>query len=116
MRATLVIVLIVVLLGVAGYYSPQFLLKNALRQVVSAFRNHAALNPKSATTLEELGLAPRVGLNFRFGLRDFRPQALSVLAQAGVVRTTDEGLFWMSETELEHSPVKTYARIRSQKG
>ena len=105
-------VVIVVLLFAGAFYVSRLLFYKAVRQVVFLFRKRGATSPKSAATLEDLGLAGG-GLRDRlFKPRDYRPYALRLLAQANIVRETEEGKAYLSEAELERSPVKKVARIK----
>ncbi len=105
-------VVIVVLFLVVAFYVSRLLFYRAVRQVVFLFRKRGATSPKSATTLEDLGLAGG-GLRDRlFKPRDYRPYALRLLAQANIIRETEEGKVYVSEAELERSPVKKLARIK----
>jgi hypothetical protein len=102
----LIVVLIVVMI-----YVPRLLLRKATRNVVSLFRGRGAVSPKRATTLEQLGLAPRSRLEKLTRVRDYRPYALRLLKETNVIRATEDGTLYLSEETLENSPVKRFARI-----
>ena len=112
MTTVLVMVLLIVALIAALIYIPRVLMRRAIRSVVSLFRERGATGPTSATTLEELGLVRGGPLDRMFRPRDYRPQALRLLAEGKIIRTTEEGRVYLSEEELEHSPVKRFARIK----
>lgn len=103
--------LIAVLLGGAVYLS-RFLIKKAMRDVVSVFRKRGALTPKSAVTAQELGLVKGRFTDRMFRVRDYKPDALRLLAQANVVKMTEDGRLYLSEAELKDSAVKRFAGIQ----
>jgi hypothetical protein len=107
----LVVALLTGTLIVLVIYVPRFLLKKAMRNVVSLFRERGAISPMRATTPEELGLVPGSPFDRVLGRRDYRPNALRLLGQANIIRTTEESKLYLSEEELEHSPAKRFARI-----
>src|SRR5437763_1613893 len=102
MKATAVLVLILVLLVVAALYVSRFLGMRAVRVVVSVFRKQGAIDPKSAKSLDELGLAPRGLVGGMFKGRDYRPQALRLLGQAEIIRAAEGGRVYLSESALEN--------------
>jgi hypothetical protein len=87
------------------------LYRKALRDLVSLFRELGATSSVRAAAPDELGLTRGSPFDRMFRLRDYRPQALRVLGQANIVRATEEGKLYLSEEELERSPVKSFARI-----
>jgi|WetSurMetagenome_2_1015567.scaffolds.fasta_scaffold41923_2 hypothetical protein len=112
MTATAVIVLVLVLLVVAAFYVSRFLGLRAVRMVVSVFRKQGATDPKSAKSLDELGLAPARLMGRMFKGRDYRPQALRLLGRAEIIRATEEGGLYLSEQALENSHIKKVAGIK----
>jgi hypothetical protein len=112
MTNVLAVVLMFGVLIAAAVYVPRFLLRKAVRNVVSLFRRRGATSPTSATTLEQLGLVQKRGLEKVGRLRDYRPYALSLLTQANIIRATEGGTLYLSEETLEHSPVKGFAGIK----
>lgn len=111
MTATLVLVLILVLLAAAVFYLPRLLTKRAIREVVLLFRERGATDATSASVLEELGLVQRGLFDRMFRMRDYRPQALRLLAQADIIRAAEGDRFYLSECALENSQVKKFAGI-----
>jgi hypothetical protein len=112
MTPVVTFILVVVLLLAAGYYMSRYLYKRAIRRVVALFRREGATNPKNAKTLAELGLA-RTGLaDTLLRPRDYKPYALRTLVQANVIREAEGGRAYLSEDELERSPIKKLAKIK----
>lgn len=82
------------------------LFKKAMRDTVRRFRERGATDREGAATLDELGLAPRPLTERMFLLRDYRPYALQLLMEADVVKTTEAGALYLSESALERSGMK----------
>lgn len=97
---------LIVALAVGAMYLSRFLLKRAIRTVVATFRGRGAVSAKKAATAESLGLARGGVMDRMFRMRDYRPDALRLLAQAGIVKTTEDGRLYLSEEELGRSTVK----------
>lgn len=112
MTATVAAVLILMLLVVAAVYVSRFLAMRAVRVIVSVFRKQGATDAESAKSLDELGLAPAGLLGGMFKGRDYRPHALRVLGQAGIIRAAEGGRFYLSERALDDSQIKKLARIK----
>jgi hypothetical protein len=109
---TLLILLVMVALLAGAFGISRILMKKALRDMVSLFRKLGAVNAKSAATLETLGLVPGHVFDRMFRLRDYRPHALRLFLQGDVIRTTEDGRLYLSETELERSTLKKFAGIK----
>lgn len=106
-----VAVVAILLLLVAALYLSRYLLKRAVREVVALLRAKGATDPESAAMLEELGLERGGTFDRMFRLRDYRPSALRLLAQANVVRATDGGRIYLSEAQLAGSHVARFAGL-----
>jgi hypothetical protein len=111
-QALLIMLLVIAVLIVGAIYISRFLLRRAVRQVVSTFRGLEATSPTAAATQEELGLIQRNPFERIGRLRDYRPYALRLLLEQNVVRQTEDGRLYLSERDLEKSAVKTFARIK----
>ena len=109
---TLIIILLFLGAVAVLIYLPRFLWRRAMRQVIAVFRKHGATSPSQATTLESLGLVRAGPVDRMFKTRDYRPQAVTVLGQTGIIRANEEGLFYLSEETLANSPVKDLARAK----
>jgi hypothetical protein len=79
---------------------PRWRLKRAIRQVIDIFRKHNAVSAGNAKTIDELGLRPRGLMERMLRTRDYKPYALTALMNAGVVKTTEDGKFYLSEEKL----------------
>lgn len=112
MTTALVIALTIAVAVMAVVYLPRYMLKRAVRQVVALFRKSGATSSRKATTLEELGLVPRGFMDRMFRVRDYKPYAVRLLSQANVLRTNRAGKVYLSEEELESSPVKQWAGLK----
>jgi ABC-type dipeptide/oligopeptide/nickel transport system permease component len=106
----LVTVLTIVVLIFVVLVIPRLMLKRAVRKVVARFRKQGAISPETALTLRELGLLERP-FERVLRLRNYRPYAGRLLGQAKVLKATEDGRVYLSEDELERSPVKAFAKI-----
>jgi hypothetical protein len=104
------LILIVILLGVAAFYFSRMRMKIALRSVVNSFYERGALQAKKAATPRDLGVVPLDVFSRMMRLRDYRPQALRLLVNAGIVIATDDGLLYMSEDLLRQSNISHLAK------
>ncbi len=111
MESALSIIILIGVLLLAVIYLPRFFIKRAVRKVVAIFRAHGATSPDTAVSLAELGLAPRSPFDRMFRMRDYKPYATRLLGQAEIIRSTEEGLVYLSEDDLERSPVKRFAGL-----
>jgi hypothetical protein len=75
-------------------------MKRAVNQVVAIFERKSALDLRSAKTIDELGLRPPTFLEGMMRMRDFKPYALQMLLQAGVVCQTDGGRLYLLQDKL----------------
>ena len=95
-----IIVLLIILSGVGLFVIPRWLTRHAASQVIKIFRNNNAIDKKTARTVHELGLNPP-GMWERMGRRrDYKPRALSILRQEGIVQLTEDGRLYLSEDKL----------------
>jgi len=78
-------------------------MKRAARQVIKIFRRHNATDSKNARTIDELGLRPPGMLERMMRQRDYKPQALDMLLQAGIIKATEDGRLYLSEEKLSES-------------
>jgi hypothetical protein len=74
-----------------------------MRQVIAIFRRNSALDKKTAKTIDELGLKPRGFAEGMFHGRDFKPHVLSALVNAGIIKSTEDGRFYLAEDALTAS-------------
>lgn len=84
-------------------YLPARLTRRAMHQVIQKFYQQEALDPKSARTLDELGLSPPSFIEKLAKPRDYKPTALRLLQQMEAVQTTQEGKLFLVEEKLHPS-------------
>ena len=82
------------------FFIPRWLVRRAARQVIRIFRDHNAIDSKTARTIDELGLRPPGMLERMMRRRDYKPQALNALIQVGIVKMTEDGRVYLSEDKL----------------
>ncbi|RPJ04967.1 MAG: hypothetical protein EHM36_09035 [Deltaproteobacteria bacterium] len=93
---------VLMLAALAGVFFIQSLLvKRAISQVIRIFCQHIALGVRNAKTIEDLGLTPPNLIQRMTMLRDYKPYALQILQQAGVIHMTDDGKLYMTEEKLK---------------
>ncbi len=107
-EALLLIALLMVVLLVAVTYASRWLMRRAVRQVLTVLKDQQVTSPADGRSPEELGFAPQSILRIHVGLRDYRPYALQLLIRENVVKTTPDGRIYLSEEELERSPLKRF--------
>jgi hypothetical protein len=78
-----------------------FLTKRAMQQVMGTFCRHNALSFWQAKTIDELGLTAPDFLQRITHFRDYKPQALKILIQRGIVNVTRDGKLYMVEKQLD---------------
>ncbi len=92
------------IVAVAGiFFVPVFLTRRALSKVVKIFYANNALGVDQAKTLHELGLEPKNFMERVTSLRDYKPYALQILRQKGVIRTTEDGRYYLVEAKLDQT-------------
>jgi len=88
------------LLGLALWISG-FRTKRAIFKVIEIFCRHNALKALNARTRDELGLTPPDLLQRMTQLRDYKPYALKILIQNGIVNTTLDGKLYLVEEKMD---------------
>lgn len=85
---------------------PTLLTRRAVKAVLKTFRQHGALDEKSAMTVEELGLKAPGFAQRLMKTRDYKPRALSILKRINIVQTTAEGKIFLVKEKLLASGIK----------
>jgi hypothetical protein len=106
-------VIVILFIGlVLAFRLSLYLAKRSVCKVITIFRENDAVEPQKALTLESLGLGPKSLFQIRL-LRDYKPWALQTLVQAGVIRLSTEGTFYLSEETLKANPnINSACQIR----
>ncbi|MBP1719523.1 MAG: hypothetical protein H6Q43_2961 [Deltaproteobacteria bacterium] len=78
-------------------FIPRFMIRRALKQTIAIFRHFGVNSPGKAKTREELGLNPADFMTRLTSLRDYKPNALQILMNEGVVASTEEGKLYLVE-------------------
>jgi len=103
MLQTVIFILVMTGLIALGFYLYRFRMQRALRRVIQCFRDHGALDDRTAMTLQELGLAPGSTFMRFYTVRNLTPYALQTLVDIDVVRVTAEQKYYLSESRLAAS-------------
>ncbi len=98
MQNTLSTVVLILLFFVVWLILPRWRMRRAVRRVVAILQQNHATHPKGAMTPQQLGLKMPRGLVQRmlFGV-DYKAYAFQGLIQAGIVRATDDGRYYLLE-------------------
>jgi hypothetical protein len=90
-------------------------MKRAIAKVREIFYSHGAIGVENAKTVDELGLTPPSFLERLTKPRDYKPQALRYLKQAGEVLMTGEDKFYMVKGKRDESPKESgFALIKKR--
>lgn len=98
----LIALMVVILLVILFVYRP-WRVKRAAYQVIDLFRAHNATTAKNALTLEELRISTPNILEAGFRFKDYKKDALDIMVRKGIIQTTDEFKFYLSEQTLLRS-------------
>ncbi len=101
--ANVIAIFIILLMGVLAFYLWRLMFVRGMRRVVAVFRECKALDPERAKTLEELGLQRPPYLRRMFRPRDYKQSASEMLYRQGIIKATQDGRFYLSESELSKS-------------
>jgi hypothetical protein len=104
-RAVVILVLVMLLLLGIAFLGSTFLMKRALKQVITMLRDGQAVSPQSAKTEADLGLK-RKGIFEIRGLRDYKPSALQLLIRHEIVQVTEDGRIFLAEENLAKTNLK----------
>ena len=72
----------------------------AARKIVEIFCRNNALEPRAAKNPDELGLTPPGFVERMMKPRDYKPYALRILKERGVVSETRDGRLYMKQEKL----------------
>jgi hypothetical protein len=101
-----VIAILFIVLLVALFVIPQFMMKRAIKAVIKIFRDNNAIGKKQARTAEELGLQPKRLVERMMKPRDYKPRALQLLMSQEIVQMTDDGKLYLVEEKLDASRLR----------
>ena len=109
---TILYMILIVIGGLgAAFFILRFRMRRAISQVITIMRAHNATDPKNAKTDVEMGLVKRGMFTLSMRGRDFKPQALQSLLQAGIVELTDDFKYYLVEEKLNGTP---FDRLRME--
>ncbi|HVN22725.1 MAG TPA: hypothetical protein VMT71_02050 [Syntrophorhabdales bacterium] len=97
MNNILIILALSILAFLGLFVIPVVMTRWASHKVIRIFRQHGAVNAQGARTLADLGLAPLGFFDRLMKPRDYRPQALRFLKERGILHSTADGRFYVSE-------------------
>ena len=97
---TLFTVVLIVLLILAIFVLPQFILYRTVPAVIRILRDQGAVGPQGARSAEEMGLTPRPMLERAFRIKDHKPKTLQFLLHYGIVKSDAHGRIYLDEEAL----------------
>jgi hypothetical protein len=98
----LLFILVLLILIVAAFWGTTYLVKRATRLIIRDLRKVGAVSVDSAVTADLAGIKKRS--IFQPGLlRDYKPTAFQFLIKNNVLRTAEEGKYYLSEETLVQS-------------
>jgi hypothetical protein len=101
MEGTFFLFLFIIIAFLAAILFAGFLMKRAMFKVIEIFCRQEALDRSHAKTIEELGLRGPDFLGRLTRFRDYKPQALRILRQKGIIEMTSEGKLYLPEERLQ---------------
>jgi hypothetical protein len=101
MKSILAPILIFLLMIVALIFLPRFMIKRAIKQTIAIFRHYGAFREDQAKTRAEMGLNPPDFMARITSLRDYKPSAMQILMNEGVIIATAEGKLYIDEGKLD---------------
>ena len=110
MDDTLLMILVIGVMLVVMWLVPRWGAKRAIPAVINIFRDNRAVTPRTAKTMDELGLAPKGLAQSMFKPRDYKQAALQSLIRANIVQMTEDGKLYLSEKDLDSSNLRDYGQ------
>jgi len=110
MLPTILLLCFIIVLLLAAFFYSKYRMKKALREVIKIFRVKKALDKDSAKTREELGLVPPSLLTRMMSQRDYKPYALQLMLGVGIIQTTPDDKYYLSETTLASSKLNEFVK------
>ncbi len=99
-EASVIFALITAAVFTFALWMSAFLTHRAMFKVIGAFCRNKALKAQNAKTIEELELTPPDLMQRLTQMRDYKPIALNILIQQGVVNKTLDGKLYLLEEKL----------------
>jgi hypothetical protein len=96
-----VVSFLIAALVAAVFVISALMMRRATLKVIKTFCEYEALDSRKARHAAEMGLDPPDLLERMLRPRDYRPQALRMLNQAGIVHSTGDGRLYMAEDKLD---------------
>jgi hypothetical protein len=107
LSANFVVIIVIGASILAILMVPRLLTGRAIRSVVRIFRQNGAVTVNNAKSVDELGLKPLTLAERLLRTRDYKPYALRLLIDAGIVKADERGHLYLSEEELAESKWNT---------
>ena len=99
-QSVIILIAMFIVAILAMYYIPRLMINRAIYSVIHIFRQHDAVTIRDVKTLEELGLNQKPFYERLLRLRDYKPYALKILRNAGIIQMMDDGRLYLDEGQL----------------
>ena len=103
MEDTFILLVLLVMAFAGAFFIQALLVKRAISQVIQIFCRYNALGVKNAKTVAEMGLTPPHMIQRLTRPRDYKPHALQLLQQVGIIHMTEDGKLYMTEEKLNEN-------------
>jgi hypothetical protein len=97
----LILFALVIGLFLGLFYIPAFMVRRAIFKVINTFCQHNAVRVENAKAMGELGLKPLDFFQRLWRPRDYKPYALQILRQQGIIFVTEDERLYMIEDKLD---------------
>jgi hypothetical protein len=102
---TVIIIVIIIIFAALAYFFSTYIARRSMKQVIKTLRDNQALTPETAKLPQELGFKKQAMIQMGV-LRDHKPAAIQLLMNSEVIKQTDEGKLYLSETDLLKSGIE----------
>ena len=106
----LIIIIAIVILFVMALFIPRIMARSSMKKVIKTMINNKAVDRQSALTAEQLGFKQGTAWENVFSMRDYRPQALSMLVDSELVVKIKDNRYFLSLEKLKLSKFKDLYR------
>jgi hypothetical protein len=103
MSTNILATIVVILLVIAIILIARVFMDRAIRSVIRMFREIGATSASNARSIDELGLRQRPRFERLLRAKDYKPYALGILMNAGIVKANEDGNLYLSEEQLMRS-------------
>ena len=96
-------IVVILILIVGTFMLKIWLVKRAIAKIIAIMRKHNAVSAQTAKSAKDLGLEQKPFRQRLMTLRDYKPNALKDLINAGIVLMNEDGTVYLSEEKLSNT-------------